>query len=400
MKRMNQPPTKIALSGCSKGTVSLLLLVFSICPSAFAQFSEFPLKMFGYFQTNYTQYDQREEEHSDVKSFSLQQLNLFFQKDLDRNLTTFVNFEFLNNYSSSHQWGSFSVEEAWIRYHHSTALNLRLGLQTPTFNYLNEIKNRTPLMPYVVRPLVYESSFNEILRLEEYLPARAYVQVFGYLPKGAIKLDYAVYVGNSPNINSDPENGQTGVDTTDTFLVGGRVGLRAKEFNLGFSASYDKYDFPQRIVSILDEKDIVTRLPRIRLGGDFRYTFWKLGVESEFIRVNYEDDLGGFDVDLRFYYATLFCDVTDQIRVYGSYWLAKERQFRRAEVAGLFGGVDTVTVDMDYQLEAPTFGAAYTLTDKIVIKVQVAPVNQEFRYDRSELTHKFNYFAAAISVFL
>lgn len=26
---------------------------------------------------------------------------------------------------------------------------------------------------------------------------------------------------------------------------------------------------------------------------------------------------GGFDVDLRFYYATLFCDVTDQIRVYG-----------------------------------------------------------------------------------
>lgn len=379
---------------------SILILVIGFSSPLFAQFSELPLKMFGYFQTNYTQYNQREEGYRDAASFSMQQLNLFLQKDLDRNLTTFVNFEFLNSYSSEHQWGSFSIEEAWIRYHNSAGLNLRVGLQTPTFNYLNEIKNRTPLMPYVIRPLVYESSFNEILRLEEYLPARAYVQMFGYIPKGAAKLDYAIYVGNSPNMNSDPQHGQTGVDTTNTFLVGGRLGLRVKDLNLGFSASYDKYDFPQRIVSILDEKDIVTRLPRVRLGGDFRYMFRQFGVESEFIRVNYENDLGGFDVDLRFYYATLFYDVTDQIRVFGSYWLAKERQFMKTEVAGFLGGVDTVTVDLDYKLEAPTLGAAYTMTDKIVIKVQVAPVTQVFKYERTEQTYRSQYFAAALSVFL
>lgn len=400
MKRMS----RISPFGTHRLVLKNILFVFfflaAATSTASAQISELPLKMFGYFQTNYTQYNQKEEEYKDAKSFSMQQLNLFLQKDLDRSLTAFVNFEFLNSYSSGHQWGSFSIEEAWIRYHKCAGLNLRIGLQTPTFNYLNEIKNRTPLMPYVIRPLVYESSFNEILRLEEYLPARAYIQMFGYIPKGAAKLDYAVYVGNSPNVNSDPRNGQTGVDTTNTFLVGGRLGLRAKEFNLGFSASYDKYDFPQRIVSILDEKDIVTRLPRIRIGGDFRYAFRQFGVESEFIRVNYEDDLGGFDVDLRFYYATLFCDVTDQIRVYGSYWLAKERQFIEAEMKGLFGNVDTVTVDLDYRLEAPTIGAAYTMTDKIVIKVQVAPVTQEFKYERADQTHKFHYFAAALSVFL
>ncbi len=400
MKRMCQFCSDSLRSFRLNRIAFVFFVVVGSSSAVFAQFSEFPLKMFGYFQTNYTQYNQREEEYDDAKSFSMQQLNLFLQKDLDRNLTTFVNFEFLNSYSSGHQWGSFSIEEAWIRYHRCAGFNLRVGLQTPTFNYLNEIKNRTPLMPYVIRPLVYESSFNEILRLEEYLPARAYIQMFGYIPKGAAKLDYAVYVGNSPNVNSDPEHGQTGVDTTDTFLVGGRLGLRVKEFNMGFSASDDKYDFPQRIVSLLDEKEIVSRLPRIRIGGDFRYTFSRFGVESEFIRVNYEDDLGGFDVDLRFYYATLFCDVTDQIRVYGSYWLAKERQFLKAEMKGLFGNVDTVTVDLDYRLEAPTFGAAYTMTDKIVIKVQVAPVTQKFKWEGSNQRHRFHYFAAALSVFL
>jgi hypothetical protein len=356
--------------------------------------------MFGYFQTAYVSYGQVEEGFNDAKSFSLQQLNLFLQRDIDRDLTAFVNLEFLNNYSSGRQWGSFSVEEAWIRYRAAPGFNLRVGLQTPTFNYLNDIKNRTPLMPYVIRPLVYESSFNEILRLEEYLPARAYIQAFGYVPRGSAKLDYAVYLGNSPNINDDKSQGQTGVDTTTNFLVGGRIGLRCKELNLGLSASYDKFNFPAEVVSLLDKDELPDGLPRTRIGGDFRYAFSRFAVESEFIRVDYQSDLGGFNVDLRFYYATLFCDLTDRIKIYGSYWLAKERSFRQDQIEGVFGSIDTVTVDLDYRLATPTFGAAYTLSDKIAIKVQVAPVKQELKYSDSEYEFKFNYFAAALSVFL
>jgi hypothetical protein len=115
--------------------------------------------------------------------------------------------------------------------------NLKLGLSIPTFNNLNEINNRTPLLPYVIRPLVYETSFNEFIPIEEFVPARAFVQAYGFFPFGESKLDYAVFVGNSPNINSDPERGQTGTDTTATILVGGRLGIRYRELNLGFSAT-------------------------------------------------------------------------------------------------------------------------------------------------------------------
>lgn len=400
MKRIRCATT---VSGCEFGPIRVVLVSFlllSISSSVFAQGSESPIKLFGYFQTNYSQYYHPGDDANDAKSFSMQQMNLFMQKDLGRDLTTFVNFELLNNYSSGRQWGSFSIEEAWIRYHASPLFNLRVGLQTPTFNYMNDIKNRTPLMPYVIRPLIYESSFNEILRLEEYLPARAYVQAFGYLPKGAAKLDYALYLGDSPNVNAESENGQTGVDTTTNFLIGGRIGLRAKEFSLGFSASYDKFNFPLAVVSMLDEKDVEPSLPRTRIGGDFRYAYGRFAIESEFIRVNYEQGLGGFDVDLRFYYATVFCDLSERIRVYGSYWLAKERFFQEDEVEGIFGSIDTVNVNLDYQLATPTFGAAYTLSDKIVIKVQVAPVKQEFKFSESEYEFRLNYFAAAISVFL
>lgn len=400
MKRMKSSSPRLQGASLPLCVLPILILLLCLSRSLCAQQSESPIRMFGYFQTNFQLYNHEGADVNDAKTFSMQQMNLFLQKDLDRDLTTFVNFEFLNNYSSGRQWGSFSIEEAWIRYHAAPGFNLRVGLQTPTFNYLNDIKNRTPLMPYVIRPLVYESSFNEILRLEEYLPARAYIQAFGYIPKGIAKLDYAIYLGDSPNINANRDYGQTGVDTTTSFLVGGRVGLRAKEFNLGISATWDKFNFPTDVLGTLQKENVSITLPRTRLGGDFRYAYSRFALESEFIRVNYQNDLGGFDVDLRFYYATLFCDLSDNIRVYGSYWLAKERYFKLDEIEGVFGSVDTITVDVDYKLVTPTFGAAYTLSDKIVIKVQVAPVKQEYRFSDSEFDFKFNYFAAALSVFL
>lgn len=44
----------------------------------------------------------------------------------------------------------------------------------------------------------------------------------------------------------------------------------------------------------------------------------------------------------------------------GSYWLAKERQLLKAEMKGLFGNVDTVTVDLDYRLGSTRLSAQHT----------------------------------------
>ncbi|MFQ5770818.1 MAG: hypothetical protein ACE5HX_09790, partial [bacterium] len=174
-----------------------LLTSFIAVSNSLAQIGESPIRIFGYFQNSlqhWTTFEDRQEQNS----FSVQQLNLFFQKDLGQNWRAFVNFEFLNNFSSSRQWGAANLEEAWVRYRANEKFNLKLGLLIPIFNNLNEIKNRTPLLPYIVRPLVYETSFSEFIAVEEFTPARAFVQAYGFLPIDDVKLDYALFVGNSP----------------------------------------------------------------------------------------------------------------------------------------------------------------------------------------------------------
>ena len=78
-----------------------------------------------------------------------------------------------------------------------------------------------------------------------------------------------IAVGNSPNINNNPMIGQTGIDTTATFLLGGRLGWRYGELKLGLSATYDK-DNSAEVVG--DSPNIarseLSAIPKIRFGGD------------------------------------------------------------------------------------------------------------------------------------
>ena len=224
-----------------RAMVCVLTLCLGVSES-FAQTEESDLRIFGYFQSSFQHWTAIKPGGFNpgrpaFNSFSVQQLNMFFQKDLARHWRAFINIEVLNNFSSSRQWGSLNLEEAWVRYRYNEHFKLKFGLLIPIFNHLNEIKNRTPLLPYVIRPLVYESSFSEFISVEEYIPARAFIQAYGFLPSTEAKLDYAIYLGNSPNINDREFFGPTGVDTTDTFLVGGRVGFRYKELKLGSRCS-------------------------------------------------------------------------------------------------------------------------------------------------------------------
>ena len=96
------------------------------------------LQVFGFFQnafihqTEYTATPPFNGE-SARNSFSVQQHNLFFRKDLDRNWRAFVNHKGFNSFSSSRRWGSLNLEEAWVRYCANSNLN--------------EINNRTPCCP-------------------------------------------------------------------------------------------------------------------------------------------------------------------------------------------------------------------------------------------------------------
>ncbi len=383
---------------------SLLMSVLPVC----AQIDPGDIKIFGYFQTSFRHTTQLEAD-PEQNSFNLQQLNLFFQHDFSQNWTAFINFEFLNNFSSSRQWGSANLEEAWLKYRRGKEFNLKLGLQIPVFNNLNEIKNRTPVLPYIIRPLIYETSFNEFIPIEEYLPTRAYIQAYGFLPLSAeAKLDYAVYLGNSPNISTPrPDslgNFQTGIDTTDTFLIGGRLGVRYRELKAGVSATLDHVNFFQGAETVVGgSPSRFNEIRRLRIGGDFSYNLGPVAFESEIIVVSYDDDIAEVSLDKQFYYATLGYHLSDRLFAYGSYWNTSEDLtgvFREAETGepGLFNG--------DANVEVLTFGFSYNFSDRITFKGQFARVWIDFKVFEvgianisNALKDTANNYAAGVSVF-
>jgi hypothetical protein len=350
------------------------------CLSASPAQTDDGLRIFGFFQNSFmhqSDYANQFESQPTQNSFSLQQHNLFFQKDLDRRWRAFVNYEFLNSFSTARRWGSANIEEAWVRYRANARFSLKLGLLIPEFNNLNAIKNRTPVLPYIIRPLVYETSFSEFIATEEYLPARAFAQAYGFVPLADAKLDYAVFLGNGPDINDDPDVGQTGVDTTDSFLIGGRLGVRYRELKAGLSGSRDHLNVG--VIQVAPGETIDLRqLTRRRLGADLSYLWQDLSFEAEALSVDYDDDVPGFSADKSFYYATLGYRASERLYLYGSYYVTRE---------DFVDVIEDLDPDRAYagdsRVEVPTVGFSYQLRDSIVLKGQFAPVDIEAHVRRS-----------------
>ncbi len=361
-----------------------------------------PLKLFGYFQNSLMRQSENPGDPA-YTSFNLQQLNLFLQRDINRSWRAFINFEILNTFSSSRRWGSFNIEEAWVRYRLDKRFSLKLGLHIPTFNHLTEIKNRTPILPYVIRPLVYETSFSEFIAVEEFTPARAFAQVYGFLPLKEMKLDYAFYLGNSPNISNldeiNPDTGrQSGQDTSETFLFGGRIGLRRGELKVGLSATLDYVNYFRALKGFLPDQGVrFSEIPRVRLGGDLALYLGRFSLEAEFITVTYDDDFPEVSLNKRFYYATLGYQFSEPLFVFISYWLTEQDFPITVPGEGETSRLETVKNDV----RVPNIGLAYNLNDRITMKAQFAPVEIENKTDIPFFPQKFNFnhYSMAVSVF-
>jgi len=392
--------------------LSQLFFDLSVC---FSQSNESDLRIFGYFQSSFQHFTDRHirSTHPNIfiggdepaqNSFSVQQLNLFFQKDLAPNWRAFVNFEFLNNFSSSRRWGSANLEEAWVRYRSSEKFNLKLGLLIPVFNNLNEIKNRTPLLPYIIRPIIYETSFGEVIPIDEYVPARAFVQTYGFFPKGEIKLEYAGYIGNSPNISSQDltridTQYPTGLDTTDTFLLGGRVGIRYKELKVGFSTTHENVNM-RNVPTRGEPQYSFTEIPRIRLGMDLSFHVGSLSFEGEYVSVTYDDDSREININKEFYYGTIGYHINEQLFTYFSYIFERERYPFNASL----DPDHPIITDANVKLIGPTAGLSYHLNDRLTFKGQYALIESRavmpmLRRERFVVEEEFSVYAVAASVF-
>lgn len=353
------------------------------------------LDVFGFFQASLIQLNEEQtfssrafgfsaQQTKDLNSFTLQQLNFFFRKELGTDFTSWVNFELTNAYSSTENWGAFSLEEAWIRYHRTNKLILKAGLLIPKFNNLNEVKNRMPYLPYISRPLVYESSVAELLPLHDFVPEQAYLQIYGALPLRTITFDYAIYIGNAESdfINSEPQlTRQTGIDTTDFFMYGGRFGMKWKTLRMGVSTTFDKDN----------QTDIgLGAVNRTRLGGDLSFSISRLSVEAEIIHVGHDLDRSDMSLDKLFYYGTLLCDFSDCLYGYVSYNRIKDDfrpELRDGLVSYYIGGgyrpIDAFVIKAQY--------AKFKIADTTIPPSDEIPIPVDFRLH-------IDVFAIALSV--
>jgi hypothetical protein len=409
-------PSSVRLTRIGLVSALWLLVGFDRTHSADAQISDGPLQIFGYYQ-NAAQYYARVGE-SDSNTFLLQQLNFIAQKDLGPKFRSFVNFEFLNTFESSLRWGSASLKEAWVRYDGSPGLRLKIGLQLPVFNHLNEIKSRTPLLPYIVRPVAYETSLKEIIDVEEYTPERAFLQAYGTTPGSRLSFDYAAYLGNTRNINNDQDRGQTGIDTTAIIMVGGRLGLHMNnmdsdlsEVRFGISATHDRINLYEEIIDLIPPNDptekfnsILKKMPRWRLGADLGLYWNQFYLQSEAIIVRYLETSEDALLERSFFYSTLGYTLSERSEMYLSYWQVQEHGYLNDERPEFF-----FLFDQEVNLDIYSVGARYNLTPRLVLKGQYAFVNldsidivRDMRISADSIIdfgEKFSIITIALSVF-
>lgn len=351
-----------------------------------AQTEESDLLIFGYFQNTFAN-ETSAQTNTAHTSFVMQQLNLIAQKDLSKNWRAFINLKMLNNFSTEKRWGAYSIEEAWVRYRYNNQFNLKIGLQIPIFNSFNEIKDRTPIVPYVVKPLVYEDSYADVISIEDFIPRQAFLQMYGFYGKNKLKIEYAIYMGNSPNVIKWEDEGIAGLDSSDTIMQGGRFGLRYENLRTGISFTNDQVAGIQAVPHyFIEDSSIQDRVHRIRIGADFSYEIANFDIKAEYIYVGHDEQVEDLNLDKQFYYVTLGYYFDDIWYGYLSYWYDGEKFLPLADVS----------------FEVFTAGASMRFSDRITFKAQYAYVafNPEifdpgFIYNSED----FHYFGLAASIF-
>ena len=340
-------------------------LIISAATMATSQEEEYSnIYIFGYLQGAYVDIPKSFLGPSS-SSFFLQQANVMAAKDFDGHFSSFLNLQFTNGYNSALKWGTMNLEEGWVKYSYSTLFNVKAGLILPTFNSLLQVRNRTPLLPYVLRPLVYEPLVTDRINVESFLPVRANVEIYGTVPVSDVNLEYAFYTGNSEaNFSmSGPGAGTqvSSMDTTGFKLWGGRLGLSTHWMRAGLSMTTDKENQSAYGLGAVQ---------RYRFGADLSLHISHVTFDGEMILVRCMMNdrqkatlavvrdftpLIGENFDRYFFYGTLLYDFTEAFYGYGTYSAMRMNDFiaySDGAVAWGFGAgwrpIETVVVKAQY----------------------------------------------------
>ncbi len=393
-----------------------LIMVFIeiIVTQLYAQSS---IDIYGYVQSSYLffhnkfdPYPPEEEQDYTYHNMGLNQLNLFFEKDLGDNFSGFINFEFINNFSSDKGYGSLNLQEVYLKWDFHDYLKVKFGMVIPQFNAMFEIYNRTPLLPYLIRPKLYDATSGNLVDIFDILPQKALVQINGSVPVDAASIEYALFAGNPPNnFLSSPNNDLLpgyvayGESAVKYFSLGGRIGVKIGGLRAGLSGSIDK-DNRENFETDSDGNTAnLGDLPRYRVGVDFNFKFNKFELSAEYLKVktkvtsDIQDSLNswssldpyfiGNSFDKTFYYATLLYNFSDRLFAYVMY------DYLNDSVDPYYFGLDGY---YGYH-----FGGGYYLNDNVILKVQYT--RNLARYDTGEEVipirkYSENNYAVGVSV--
>lgn len=310
------------------------------------------LEVSGFYQIQYFYIDKDKAYANEPTRYNanIQQLNLLFAKSFTDNVSTFINFELVNNFNFQRTWGNFSIQEAFIRMNFYDWLNLKAGIFYPRFAAFNEIKNRFPLIPYVYRPVIYEATMQQIFDFADFVPETGFLQLYGNYFIEQFSLEYALFAGNSEksffNSASIPLFTKIqGVDTSDFKVFGGRLGAKAKlgeygtyEFGLSYAVDKDKETNKLLGFAPAPVRRNFGVLSRNKMAFDITANVYNFYLAAEHITVKYKPTDGqkntleqakqliqnagrkgseGFDK--KFYYVTLGYTFFSKLMVYGSY---------------------------------------------------------------------------------
>lgn len=393
------------------------LFLFMLLPLLGTLYAQSNIDVYGYVQTSYlffnNNYDPNPPEgERDYKfhNMGVGQLNLFFTRDFGDNFSAFVNFEFINNYSSDKKFGSFNLQEAYLKWDYRDFLKVKFGMIIPQFNNLFEIYNRTPLLPYLIRPKLYDATSGNLVDIFDILPQKALLQFNGSIPVESVNFEYALFLGNPPNkyiSSSDndllPGYVAYGQSAEKYFSYGARLGLRVGDLRLGVSGSMDKDNRQNFAKNSNEETANLGNLTRYRIGSDLNFKFGKFELSAEYLLVktsvpaNLQDSLNawsqldpyaiGNSFDKTFYYATLQYNISDKLFSYFMY------DYLNDKVDPYYFGLDGY-----YGFH---IGGGYYLNDSVILKLQY---NRNFgRYDTGEevdpiRNYSENNFAAGVSI--
>ena len=367
------------------------------------------INIFGYYQGQFEQSNVQGDFARQWNTFGLQQMNLLLEKDLGSSLSGFVGLQFSGNYASDKSWGSFNVEEAWMKYSPVEYFNVKAGLLVPTFNNLNEIKTKTPLLPYVIRPLVYESPMAALLAPSSFVPEKAFFQIYGAFPVGSAKIDYSLFTGNNgPDFVSSTlgiAGSLSGQDTSKFKLFGGRVGIRTGSLKVGVSGTYDRNNpgnpvnlpsFFYGATPIYDAASMLGSVVRVRVGADVSFQIAGVSFEGEVISVNHSpteaqqailDVLPLYtrnnlysDLNKLFYYAAVSYDFNDQWYGFATYSKYQDK-FNMVFHAGM---------------DCYGFGGGFRPTGSVVVKAQYARFAM---LDLKVANYSMDRYTAAVSIY-